>query len=58
MKITILNGNPNAVNAKFDNYLKELSGLPNRLRIIILKNKGHVKSSAYCNLGSTKGDYT
>ena len=27
MKITILNGNPNADNVKFDNYLKELSDL-------------------------------
>jgi len=27
MKITILNGNPNAGNAKFDNYLKNLSDL-------------------------------
>jgi len=27
MKITILNGNPNAENVKFDNYLKELSDL-------------------------------
>ncbi len=27
MKITILNGNPNADNAKFDNYLKELCNL-------------------------------
>ena len=27
MKITILNGNPNAENARFDNYLKSLSDL-------------------------------
>jgi len=27
MKVIILNGNPNADNGRFDNYLKELSGL-------------------------------
>jgi multimeric flavodoxin WrbA len=39
MKITILNGNPNADNVKFDNYLKELSDLldSNNHTVTILK---------------------
>lgn len=39
MKITILNGNPNAGNVTFDNYLKELSDLleSSRHTVTILK---------------------
>jgi len=35
MKITILNGNPNTDNVKFDNYVKELSGLLESARHIV-----------------------
>ena len=48
MKITILNGNPNADNARFDNYLKKLSDLleSNKHTVTILELRE--KDIKYC----------